>query len=103
MLANNPVVGALSPKRLLVYCCYPENKLENNQTTIFGICNFIIKISLTISSSILIYFVGFLENEVKAQKEFISFSYAILPVIFRSCAGIFLYQNFKNYDQKNFF
>ena len=80
-----------------------KNKLENNQTTIFGICNFIIKISLTISSSILIYFVGFLENEVKAQKEFISFSYAILPVIFRSCAGIFLYQNFKNYDQKNFF
>jgi Na+/melibiose symporter-like transporter len=71
-----------------------KDKLENNQTIIFGFCNFMIKISLTLSSSILIYFIGFFENDVNLQSEFISFSYAILPIFFRALAGLILYKNF---------
>lgn len=72
-----------------------KDKLENNQTIIFGFCNFMIKISLTLSSSILIYFIGFFENNINLQSEFISFSYALLPIFFRILAGIILYRNFK--------
>lgn len=71
-----------------------KDKLENNQTIIFGFCNFMVKISLTLSSSILIYFIGFFENDTNLQSGFISFSYAILPIIFRSLAGFILYKNF---------
>lgn len=72
-----------------------KDKLENNQTIIFGVCNFIIKISLTISSSILIYFIGFFENNILLQSEFISFSYAILPILFRIIAGLLLRNIYK--------
>jgi Na+/melibiose symporter-like transporter len=72
-----------------------KDKLQNNQTIIFGFCNFMIKISLTLSSSILIYFIGFFENNIQLQSEFISFSYALLPIIFRILAGVILYRNFK--------
>jgi Na+/melibiose symporter-like transporter len=70
-------------------------KLQNNETTIFGITNFIIKISLTLSSATLIYFIGALENDIDNKKQFISFSYALLPIMFRSYAAFFLYKNFK--------
>lgn len=72
-----------------------KHKLQNNETTIFGIINFIIKISLTLASSILIYFIGFFENNPYNQKQFISFSYALFPIIFRSYGAIILYKNFK--------
>ncbi len=72
-----------------------KHKLQNNETTIFGITNFIIKISLTLASSALIYFIGFLENDPYNKKQFISFSYALLPIIFRSCGAFILYKNFK--------
>ena len=70
-------------------------KLQDEQTIIFGICNFIVKISLTLASSILIYFVGFFENDTILQTEFISFSYALLPIFFRAFAGLTLFRNFK--------
>lgn len=70
-------------------------KLQNNQTSIFGVTNFLIKISLTLSSAILIYFIGVFENNIIIKKEFISFSYAILPVLFRIAAAIILYKNFR--------
>jgi glycoside/pentoside/hexuronide:cation symporter, GPH family len=72
-----------------------KHKLQNNETTIFGITNFIIKISLTIASAVLIYFIGALENDPYNKNLFISFSYALLPISFRSCAAFILYKNFK--------
>ncbi|MFT6076863.1 MAG: Na+/melibiose symporter-like transporter [Myxococcota bacterium] len=70
-------------------------RLENSQTTIFGITNFIIKISLTLSSAILIYCIGAFENDAIYQAQFISFSYALLPIIFRILAAFTLHKNFK--------
>ncbi|MFT7098479.1 MAG: Na+/melibiose symporter-like transporter [Rickettsiales bacterium] len=72
-----------------------KHHLENSQTTIFGITNFIIKISLTLSSSILIYCIGSFENDAVFQTQFISFSYALLPIIFRVFAAFTLHKNFK--------
>lgn len=69
-----------------------KHHLQNNQTTIFGICNFIIKIALTIASSALIYIIGTLEHDLTTKVAFISFAYAILPIIFRLVAGFKLYQ-----------
>jgi GPH family glycoside/pentoside/hexuronide:cation symporter len=71
-------------------------KLQSNETTVFGITNFIIKISLTLASSVLIYFIGVFENDLHSKKQFISFSYTLLPIIFRSCGAFILYKNFKN-------
>jgi Na+/melibiose symporter-like transporter len=70
-------------------------KLQNSETTIFGVVNFIIKISLTLSSAALIYFIGALEGDLDNKKQFISFSYALLPIFFRSYSAFFLYKNFK--------
>ena len=72
-----------------------KNKLENNESTIFGITNFIVKISLTLSSAILIYYIGDLESDLYAKKQFISFSYALLPIIFRIMAAIILFRGLK--------
>ena len=73
-----------------------KNKLQNNETTIFSVCNFIIKISLTLASSILIYFIGYFEDySLTYKQEFISFSYAILPVVIRIFSILILYKNFK--------
>lgn len=72
-----------------------KHKLQNFESAIFGVTNFIIKISLTISSAILIYFIGVFEGQEDVKKEFISFSYGILPVIFRILAAAFLFNNFK--------
>jgi len=73
-------------------------KLQNSESTIFGITNFIIKISLTIASSVLIYCIGTMENEPDSKKQFISFSYALLPILFRISAAFILYKNFKKND-----
>ena len=70
-------------------------KLHDVESAIFGVTNFLIKISLTLSSAILIYFIGVFEGQEDIKREFISFSYAILPVIFRILAAAFLYNNFK--------
>ena len=70
-------------------------KLADSETTIFGMTNFIIKISLTLSSAALIYFIGVLENDVASKKQFIAFSYAVLPIVFRILAAVTLYKNFK--------
>lgn len=71
-------------------------KVEKNETTIFGITNFIVKIALTISSASLIYLIGVFENDVQEKKEFISFSYALLPITFRIASSYLLFKNFKN-------
>lgn len=70
-------------------------KLEKQQTTIFAISNFLIKLSLTLASASLIYIIALLENNPIEQKAFISFAYALLPIIFRIFAIFILYKNFK--------
>lgn len=70
-------------------------KLQDSESAIFGVTNFLIKISLTLSSALLIYFIGALEGQEDVKKEFISFSYAVLPILFRIAAATFLYNNFK--------
>ncbi|MDA9231031.1 MFS transporter [Rickettsiales bacterium] len=58
-------------------------KIDNYKTTIFGVVNFIIKISLTISSFILIYLIGKFEYNLALKKDLIKISYCVLPIIFR--------------------
>lgn len=72
-----------------------KHKLQSSQTTIFGATNFLIKISLTLSSAILIYFIGFFEYNLELKKSFISFSYSLLPIIFRIASAIILHKSFK--------
>ena len=70
-------------------------KLQQNEASIFGITNFIIKLSLSVSSGILIYIMGILEFLENIQHIFIKYSYIFLPVIFRLLAALTLFKNFK--------
>ena len=72
-----------------------KDKLEQNQTTIFSMVNFIIKISLTISSAIFIYIVGKYINEIGILKIIIPIAYVIIPVLLKIFVGLFLYKNKK--------
>lgn len=71
-----------------------KHKLNNAESKLFGISNFLIKFSLTLSSSILIYFIGVLESNESLFSTYISISYAGLPVLFKIIAVIILYRNF---------
>ena len=71
-------------------------KLQDSETTIFAISNFLIKISLTIASASLIYIIASLESNIASQKQFISFAYALLPILFRILAAFTLYKYFKH-------
>ena len=77
-----------------------KHKLQKSESMIFSINNFIIKITLTLSSAILIYMIGHYENQPQTKSEFISFSYVILPVTFRILSAFTLHKNFnhKYYD-----
>ena len=72
-----------------------EEGLKQNESAIFGITNFILKMSLAVSSSVLIYGIGFLADNVQTVTVFIAFSYAVLPIVFRIFAIISLYNFFK--------
>lgn len=71
-----------------------KHKLNNAESKLFGISNFLIKMSLTLSSSILIYFIGVLESNENLLGTYISISYAGLPVFFKIIAVIILYRKF---------
>jgi Na+/melibiose symporter-like transporter len=71
-----------------------KNNLQTNQTSLFGITNFMIKLSLTLSSATLIYVIGSLENNILYKKHFISTTYALLPIIFRLPAAIIMHKIF---------
>ena len=73
-----------------------KNQLQEKETTLFGISNFIIKLSLTLCSSLLIYGIGVLENDTENKIQFIAFSYALIPIIFRGMAAFILYKKFSN-------
>ena len=72
-----------------------EEGLKQNESAIFGVTNFILKMSLAVSSAVLIYGVGYFENNIEFVTGFIAFSYAVLPIIFRIFAIICLYKFFK--------
>lgn len=77
-----------------------EKKLEKNESTIFASTNFIIKISFTILSASLIYFIGEI-REIGAfnfEKTFLSYSYSLLPCFFKIISSIYLFKLFKNYE-----
>ena len=72
-----------------------RHKLRHLQATIFGVTNFLMKLSLTLSSAMLIYIIGYLEAYPRIQQEFIFLSYITLPIIFANVGVILLYKNFK--------
>ena len=72
-----------------------QEKLKKNESSVFGITNFILKFSLALTSASLIFIIGDLEGNEELKKSFIAFSYAILPVIFRLFAIYFLFKYFK--------
>ena len=57
--------------------------------------NFILKMSLAVASAVLIYGIGYFENNIETVTGFIAFSYAVLPIVFRIFAIICLYKFFK--------
>jgi len=72
-----------------------EQKLNQNEASIFGITNFLIKLSLSLTSGSLIYIMGILESVENLQHLFIKYSYIFLPIIFRLLAALSLFKNFK--------
>ena len=52
-----------------------EQKLNQNEASIFGITNFLIKLSLSLTSGSLIYIMGILESVENLQHLFIKYSY----------------------------
>ena len=72
-----------------------EQKLNQNEASIFGITNFLIKLSLSLTSGSLIYIMGILESVDNLQHLFIKYSYIFLPIIFRLLAALSLFKNFK--------
>jgi GPH family glycoside/pentoside/hexuronide:cation symporter len=72
-----------------------EEGLKQNESAIFGVTNFILKMSLAFASSVLIYGIGYFENNIEIVTGFIAFSYAVLPIVFRIFAIICLYKFFK--------
>lgn len=71
-----------------------DKQLQKYETTLFSISNFLIKLSLTLTSSALIYSIGELSINQEIQHQFISISYALAPIIFRLMAAFFLYRYF---------
>jgi Na+/melibiose symporter-like transporter len=77
-----------------------QQKFLQKESTIFAITNFLIKISFTISSVILIYTLGTIRDHgfFIPEKEFLSYSYAVLPCFFKVAAFFMLFKFFKKYE-----
>lgn len=78
-----------------------ENKLEKNETTIFGVINFITKFSFSVASGVLIFLLGKVqESQLALEESFLSFCYVIVSCLFKIFA-LFLLVNFsKKYAPK---
>ena len=78
-----------------------ENSLEKNQTTIFGVINFITKFSFSVASGVLIFLLGKIqESHLVLEESFLSFCYVIISCLFKIFA-LFLLVNFsKKYAPK---
>ena len=76
-----------------------KRKVENQQVTIFGIANFLVKLSLALASGILVYLIGyFAVFELEFQMRFLSLSYGAAPVVFKLLTIYFLYVFKKNFN-----
>jgi GPH family glycoside/pentoside/hexuronide:cation symporter len=72
--------------------------LRAKETTIFSICNFLIKLSLTLASASLVYGLGYIQkNNSGFETEFLSFSYSVLPVLFKLLTIFLLINYAKNF------
>lgn len=78
-----------------------ENKIEKNETTIFGVINFITKFSFSLASGVLIFLLGKIqESQLVLEESFLSFCYVIVSCLFKIFA-LFLLINFsKKYAPK---
>jgi len=78
-----------------------ENKIEKNETTIFGVINFITKLSFSLASGVLIFLLGKIqESGLVLEESFLSFCYVIVSCLFKIFA-LFLLVNFsKKYAPK---
>ncbi len=78
-----------------------ENKIEKNQTTIFGVINFITKLTFSLSSGILLYLLGKIQaSHFYSEESFLSFCYVIVSCLFKILAVFFLIYFSKNYAKK---
>jgi GPH family glycoside/pentoside/hexuronide:cation symporter len=78
-----------------------EEKLFDKESTIFSITNFLVKISFTISSVILVYAIGTIRDQgsLEQERQFLSYSYALLPCLFKISSCVFLFNFCKKYEK----
>ncbi len=76
-----------------------DQNLEGKESTIFSITNFLVKISFTISSVVLIYLLGTIRDQGSDEIVFLSYSYAVLPCFFKIISTFFLFNFFKKYEK----
>ena len=76
-----------------------DQKLEGKESTIFSITNFLVKISFTISSVVLIYLLGTIREQGSNEIGFLSYSYAVLPCFFKIISTFLLFNFFKKYEK----
>ena len=76
-----------------------EKNLQNSESTIFSITNFLVKISFTISSVALIYSLGTIRDLGADERQFLSYSYAILPCFFKIISAVLLFNFFRKYEK----
>ena len=78
-----------------------ENKLEKNETTIFGVINFITKFSFSVASGVLIFLLGKIqESQLVLEESFLSFCYVIVSCLFKIFALFVLINFSKKYAPK---
>lgn len=69
-----------------------DGNLNHQESVIFGFTNFILKFALAVSSGILVYFIGFFEENIVMQKQFIYLNYTILPIMLKVISVILIYK-----------
>ena len=69
-----------------------EKQQQTHQAKIFGATNFILKISLALSSGILVYLVGYFEQSPDTQAQFIYLNYVLPAIILRLISTYYLFK-----------
>lgn len=78
-----------------------ENKLEKNESTIFGVINFITKFSFSLASGILLYFLGEIqESKFVSEQSFLTFAYVIISCLFKVFAFFCLVIFYQKFSQR---
>ena len=90
VLSGMAFAGDLSLGTSIFTDIIQKQRLQPQQTVLFASTNFLTKLSLTLASSALIYMIGISEQK-PYQTTLIHWSYAFLPLLFRTIAFIVLY------------